>query len=133
MGDFQATTTVTAAEGALFDYLSQVQNLPHHFGQMTSAEPGDGEQVHTTARLPDGQQVDGETASCLGCRDRPVFDTSAPDARRPRASSGSTRFEIDVELLRGCRPAPARRLSAPAPPVPRAISAAITPPASGLL
>lgn len=26
---------------------------------MTSAEPGDGEQVHTAARLPDGQQVEG--------------------------------------------------------------------------
>ena len=28
MSDFQATTTATAAEGALFDYLSQVENLP---------------------------------------------------------------------------------------------------------
>lgn len=59
MGDFEATTTVTAAESALFDYLSEVENLPHYFTRMTSAEPGDGEEVHTTAPLPDGPQVEG--------------------------------------------------------------------------
>lgn len=60
MGDFRATTTVNAAEGALFDYLSQVGNLPDYFARMTSAEPGDGEEVHTTAQMPDGQQVEGD-------------------------------------------------------------------------
>jgi uncharacterized membrane protein len=59
MGDFQATTTVDAAGAALFDYLSQVANLPKYFARMTSAEPGDGEEVHTTAQMPDGQQVEG--------------------------------------------------------------------------
>lgn len=60
MADFQATTTVDADENALFDYLSQVSNLPHYFSRMTSAEPGDGREVHTTARLPDGQEVEGD-------------------------------------------------------------------------
>lgn len=60
MGDFQATATVNATEGALFDYLSQVGNLPDYFARMTSAEPGDGEEVHTTAQMPDGQQVEGD-------------------------------------------------------------------------
>lgn len=60
MGDFQATATVHATEGALFDYLSQVGNLPDYFARMTSAAPGDGEEVHTTAQLPDGQQVEGD-------------------------------------------------------------------------
>jgi uncharacterized membrane protein len=60
MGDFQAATSVNAAEGALFEYLSKVGNLPDYFAQMTSARPGDGEEVHTTARLPDGKQVEGD-------------------------------------------------------------------------
>ena len=60
MADFRATTTVDAAEGALFDYLSQVQNLPHYFSRMTSATPGDGEEVHTTAQMPDGTEVEGD-------------------------------------------------------------------------
>ena len=60
MGDFQATTTVNAAEGALFDYLSQVGNLPQYFARMTSASTGDGEEVHTTAQMPDGQQEEGD-------------------------------------------------------------------------
>ena len=59
MGDFQATTTVTTDKAALFDYLSQVDNLPHYFPRITSAERVDGEEVHTTAQLPDGQQVEG--------------------------------------------------------------------------
>lgn len=50
MVDFRATTTVDAAEGALFDFLSQVGNLPDYFARMTSARPGDAEQV----RVPDG-------------------------------------------------------------------------------
>jgi uncharacterized protein YndB with AHSA1/START domain len=45
MGDFQASTTVDADANALFDYLSQVSNLPRYFARMTSAEPGDGAEV----------------------------------------------------------------------------------------
>lgn len=60
MGDFHATTTVSADDRALYDYLSQVGNLPEYFARMTSARPGDSEEVHTTARMPDGQQVEGD-------------------------------------------------------------------------
>lgn len=59
MGDFQANATVDASEDALFDYLSEVSNLPHYFARLTSATLGEGEEVHTTARMPDGKQVEG--------------------------------------------------------------------------
>ena len=59
MADFRATTTVNATESSLFDYLSRVENLPRYFARMTSATPGDGEEVHTTARMPDGTEVEG--------------------------------------------------------------------------
>jgi uncharacterized membrane protein len=60
MGDFRGSVTVHAADGALFDYLADVGNLPRYFVRMTSATPGDGEEVHTAARLPDGQEVAGD-------------------------------------------------------------------------
>lgn len=59
MGEFQATATVNAAQGALFDYLSEVGNLPDYFARMTSAKAGGGQEVHTTAQMLDGQQVEG--------------------------------------------------------------------------
>lgn len=60
MADFTGTTTVEASETALFDFLSDVGNLPRYFARMTSASPGQGEEVHTTATLPDGTQVEGD-------------------------------------------------------------------------
>ncbi len=60
MADFFSSTAVNASEQVLFDYLSTVANLPRYFSRMTSAEPGDGDEVHTTARLPDGQKVRGD-------------------------------------------------------------------------
>lgn len=60
MADFHAATTVHAAPDALFDYLSDVGNLPRYFARMTSATPGQGEEVHTTAEMPDGTQVEGD-------------------------------------------------------------------------
>lgn len=71
MAEFQASTTVNAAPGALFDYLSDVGNLPHYFARMTSARPGDRNEVHTTAQLPDGTQVEGD-----------AWFLSDPDSRR---------------------------------------------------
>ena len=59
MADFQGTTTVDAADDVLFAFLSDVHNLPKYFARMTSAEPGEGNEVHTTAALPDGSQVEG--------------------------------------------------------------------------
>lgn len=60
MGDFTDSTTVDVPPQALFDYLSEVKNLPKYFARMTSARPGDGEEVHTTARMPDGTEVEGD-------------------------------------------------------------------------
>lgn len=60
MGEFTESTTVDADAQTLFDYLSDVGNLPDYFSRMTSAELGDGEEVHTTAALPDGKKVEGD-------------------------------------------------------------------------
>ncbi len=60
MADFTGTTTVDASEKELFDFLSDVSNLPRYFARMTSAERGEGEEVHTTATLPDGTKVEGD-------------------------------------------------------------------------
>lgn len=60
MADFTGTTTVDAPEGALFGFLADVGNLPRYFAQMTSAERGEGDRVHTTATLPDGTKVEGD-------------------------------------------------------------------------
>jgi len=44
----------------LFDYLSDVGNLPRYFSRMTSAQPGQGEEVRTTAKMPDGTEAQGD-------------------------------------------------------------------------
>lgn len=59
MGDFTGTEKIDANAEELFRYLSDVSNLPRYFSGMTSAEAGRGEEVHTTARLPDGREAEG--------------------------------------------------------------------------
>lgn len=59
MGDHERSTTVDATPGQLFDYLSDVANLPHYFAAMVSAEPTGGDQVHTVAEV-DGHRVEGD-------------------------------------------------------------------------
>ncbi|MCY7342514.1 MAG: SRPBCC family protein [Pseudonocardia sp.] len=59
MGDYEHRTTVTTDPEALFDYLSDVQNLPHYFAAMKSAERAEGSAVRTAA-VVDGQLVEGE-------------------------------------------------------------------------
>lgn len=59
MGDYEKSQDVAAPAQQLFDYLSDVRNLPKYMNSMTSAEPADGEAVHTTAEV-DGQTVEGE-------------------------------------------------------------------------
>jgi len=60
MTDYSGTITVSLAPAALFEYLSDVSNLPRYFARMTSAEKGEGEEVRTTARMPDGTEVQGD-------------------------------------------------------------------------
>ena len=59
MADYSGTTTVSLPPAALFEYLSDVANLPRYFARMTSAERGEGEEVRTTAKMPDGTEVQG--------------------------------------------------------------------------
>ena len=59
MADYSGTTPVSVAPAALFDYLSDVGNLPRYFARMTSARQGEGEEVLTTAKMPDGTEVEG--------------------------------------------------------------------------
>jgi uncharacterized membrane protein len=60
MGEFTGTTAVSVPAATLFGYLSDVGNLPRYFARMTSAQPGEGEEVHTTAEMPDGTEVEGD-------------------------------------------------------------------------
>ncbi len=59
MGDYEQTTTVSADADALFRYLSDVNNLPHYFAAMKSAEPVAGDAVHTVAEV-EGTEREGE-------------------------------------------------------------------------
>lgn len=59
MADHERSTTVDATPDRLFDYLSDVGNLPHYFAAMESAEPSGGDQVHTVADV-NGQRVEGD-------------------------------------------------------------------------
>lgn len=61
MGNFTGNTTVTASAEAVFDFLADVSNMSSYFSRMTSARPGQGEEVHTTAKMPDGTEVEGES------------------------------------------------------------------------
>ncbi len=60
MSEFRAATKVKAAKEELFDYLSEVGNLPRYFARMTSAARGEGDEVRTSAELPDGHHVAGK-------------------------------------------------------------------------
>jgi Polyketide cyclase / dehydrase and lipid transport len=64
MGDYEHSTTVTADPDQLFDYLSDVHNLPDYFAAMEEAEPTGagshgGEEVHVVAEV-EGQRREGE-------------------------------------------------------------------------
>lgn len=60
MSQHERSLSIDAPASALFDYLSEISNLPKYFTRMLTAEPGDGEAVRTSARMPDGQVVEGE-------------------------------------------------------------------------
>lgn len=60
MAEFTDSAHVAVDPQVLFDYLSDISNLPRYFARMTSAAPGDGEEVHTTATVPGGGEVEGK-------------------------------------------------------------------------
>lgn len=59
MGDFSGSTQVVAGEQVLFDYLSDVGNLPKYFARMKSATMSGPEEVDTEAEV-DGRTVRGQ-------------------------------------------------------------------------
>ena len=59
MGDYQRSAKVKASPDSLFDYLSDVQNLPKYFSHMTSAEKSGPDEVHTTANVH-GKETSGK-------------------------------------------------------------------------
>jgi uncharacterized membrane protein len=59
MADYLASTDVAAPAAELFDYLSQVQNLPHYFERMTSVTDNEDGTITVTADLGD-RVVEGE-------------------------------------------------------------------------
>lgn len=60
MGDYEKSGSVSAPATQLFDFLSDVGNLPRYFAQMTSAELAGGEAVRVEAVLPGGGHQEGE-------------------------------------------------------------------------
>ncbi len=102
MADFTGTTTVDAPQEALFDFLSDVSNLPRYFARMTSAERGNGEEVHTTAQMPDGTTVEGDAWFRVDASNRHI-EWGAEGASeyhgsvdvRPTRTSGS---EVEVHV-----------------------------------
>jgi uncharacterized membrane protein len=59
MADFLASIGVAAPADELFQYLSQVQNLPHYFERMTSVTDNEDGTITVTADLGD-QVVEAE-------------------------------------------------------------------------
>ncbi|MDO8107662.1 hypothetical protein Q6348_10690 [Isoptericola sp. b441] len=60
MADYAGTIQIGNPVDLIFDYLSDVENLPAYFARMTEAHPTGAQEVHTTATLPDGHQVQGD-------------------------------------------------------------------------
>lgn len=60
MGHFKKSGNVSAPAQQLFDFLSDVRNLPRYFARMTSAEPAEGDAVHVEAVIPGGEHEAGE-------------------------------------------------------------------------
>lgn len=64
MGDYSKSIPVGVAPDRLFDYLSDIRNLPRYLPRLTSAEPTEGDKVRVTAQIaPEGepeQEVENE-------------------------------------------------------------------------
>jgi carbon monoxide dehydrogenase subunit G len=63
MADYERSREIAATADTVFDYLCDIRNLPKYFERMTSAKPGDGETIWTTARIDTGdgvRDVEGE-------------------------------------------------------------------------
>lgn len=101
MPDFSRTSTISASPDALFDFLSDVHNLPRYFSRMTSAEPAEGEAVHTTASV-NGQDVEGEAWFRVSSSDRTLqWGSEGPSnysGRLSVAEAGPSSSNLTVSL-----------------------------------
>ena len=61
MPQYQRSLTIDADPDELFDYLSQIENLPKYFSRMTEAHSATGDQVHVTARVPEAAAGEGNS------------------------------------------------------------------------
>jgi hypothetical protein len=59
VGDHSGSADAGVPAGQLFDYLSEVSNLPRYFTAMTSAEPAGQDEVHVVADV-DGVTREGQ-------------------------------------------------------------------------
>ncbi len=101
MADFTSNTQVDASESALFGYLSDVSNLPRYFVRMTSAEAGDGEEVRTTATMPDGREVRGNAWFRTNGEDKTVeWGSEGPSSYRGtlEVSGEGSQSRVEVRL-----------------------------------
>jgi uncharacterized membrane protein len=59
MPQYQRSITVDATPDRLFEFLSDVENLPKYFARLTEAHPATGDEVHVKAKVPagDGEQT----------------------------------------------------------------------------
>ena len=64
MGDYERSITVNVAPDTLFDYISDIENLPAYLPRLTSARKLEGDKVVVTAQIaPEGepeQEVESE-------------------------------------------------------------------------
>jgi hypothetical protein len=88
MGDYESSTQVKVGEQVLFEYLSDVSNLPKYFARMTKAEQTGQGEIATEAEV-NGQIVQG-TAWLRADYDRKHLDWGSEG---PSNYSG----QLDVE------------------------------------
>jgi len=101
VADFFSSTAVEASEQVLFEYLSTVANLARYVPRLTSAEPGDGDDVRTVARMADGQEIRGDAWFRVDRAARRVeWGSEGPSAYRGRleVSSKSETVWVDVHV-----------------------------------
>lgn len=105
MADFSDSTSVSADPQRLFDFLADVSNLPRYFARMTDARSGDGEEVKTTARMPDGQEVRGDAWFIVDEDQKRIRwgsegDSDYHGSLEVTADDGSSRVEVHLHTER---------------------------------
>jgi uncharacterized membrane protein len=100
VGDYEHSTTVTTDPDALFDYLSDVSNLPDYVPAMKSAEPAGGDAVRVVAEV-DGIRREGEAWFTADTRARSIrWGSEGPNDYRGelQVSDADGGAEVTVRL-----------------------------------